>query len=149
MRSTGTDSDTGSSILEVSLLMPLFVVMLLGAVQFGWLAYYSIEVKNAAYAGASYGAENHATASNTAAIQLAAADDAANLSAMTVTVTNSCVCSDGTTITCADAVANCTSPARIVEYVQVNTSATLNSLFSYHFPSSYALQGQAIMRVEQ
>jgi len=140
----------GSSVLEVALMMPLFTLILLGAAEFGRLAYYSIEVSNAAYAGATYAAQTHATAANTSAIQLAASADAANTAGLSVTSTNSCSCSDGTPISCSNAAIFCLSPARIVVTVQVNTVATVNSLFNYPgFPSTYALHGQAIERVEQ
>jgi len=143
-------NETGSSFIEVALMMPIFTLLLLGAAEFGQVAYYSIEVNNASYAGAVYGAQNHATAADTANMQLAATEDAANISSMTVTAVSSCTCSSGTAITCGNASTNCVSPDRIAEYVQVNTSATVNSMLTYPgFPASFALHGQAIMRVEQ
>jgi Flp pilus assembly protein TadG len=143
-------SDRGSSLVEVSLLMPLFLLMLIGAAEMGRVAYYAIEVNSAARAAAEYAAENHATSVNTTNIALAATTDAANVGAVTTQVTTSCICSSGTTITCANAGTLCVSPARIEEFVQVSTSATINPVFNYPgLPVSYALSGQATMRVEQ
>jgi len=83
-------------------------------------------------------------------MQLAATEDAANISSMTATAVSSCTCSNGTAITCASAATSCVSPSRIAEYVQVNTAATVNSMLNYPgFPASFTLHGQAIMRVEQ
>ena len=42
------------------------------------------------------------------------------------------------------------SPSRVVKYVQVSTSATVNSMFNYPaIPTSYRLQGLAVMRIIQ
>lgn len=146
----GLESESGSSFIEVALMMPIFTLLLLGAAEFGQVAYYSIEVDNASYAGAVYGAQNRATAANTANMRLAATEDAANIPGMTVTAVSSCTCSNGATITCANAAASCVAPGRIAEYVQVNTAATVNSMLNYPgFPASFALHGQAIVRVQQ
>jgi Flp pilus assembly protein TadG len=141
----------GQAFVELALVLPIFLLLLLGTAEFGRLAYASIEVANAARAGVAYAAQNHITASDTARIQLAATQAAPNVTSMgTPAVTLSCSCSDGTAITCANAGTNCISPARIIEYVQVNTSASVNTAFHYPGISNrVTLQGQAIMRVEQ
>jgi Flp pilus assembly protein TadG len=142
--------ERGSSFVEIALIMPLFVTLLVGAVEFGQLANDWVVVSNAAMAGASYGARSHATASDTTNIELAATTDGSNLSGMTATTSHSCTCSDGTAISCATAVSLCLSPARIEEFVQVNTSATISTTFRLPgVPTSYTLKGQAILRVEQ
>jgi Flp pilus assembly protein TadG len=146
----GMRGEQGGAFVEMALLLPVLTLLLVGAGEFGRLAYYAIEVASAAHAGAQYGAESHITAANTSAIQSAAASDAVNLTqvaTLTTTVTTSCVCSSGAAITCATA-ATCT--ARIIEYVQVNTSAPVSTLFTYPgLPTSYTLKGAATMRVEQ
>lgn len=144
-------NDAGQAFVELALVLPIFILLLLGAAELGRLAYASIEVSNAARAGVAYGAQNHITASDIAGIRLAATQDATNIASMgTPAVIQSCSCSDGTTITCANAGTNCVSPARIIEYVQVNTSATVNTAFHYPgIPNTITLNGQAIMRVEQ
>jgi Flp pilus assembly protein TadG len=130
--------------------MPVFLMMLVGAAEMGRVAYYAIEVSSAARAGAEYAAQNHGTAADTANIALAANTDAANVGGVTTTVTTSCTCTNGTTITCSNAGTQCTSPGRIEEFVQVSTSATITPIFNYPgLPLSYALSGQATMRVEQ
>lgn len=140
----------GSSLVEVALVMPIFTLLLVCSAEMGRLAYCAIEVTNAAYAGASYGAESHATAADTTNIQLAATTDGSNIAGLAATTTTSCSCSNGTEITCAAAVANCASPARIEESVQVNTTATVSSIFHYPgVPTSFTLHGQSILRVVQ
>ena len=142
--------ELGSSLVELALVMPLFTLMLLGAAELGWLAYDSVEVSNAAYAGAIYGAQDHTTAMDTTNMKAAAIKDGANVVGMTATAVTSCACSSGTTITCANAAANCAAPARIFEMVQVNTTATLHPVIRVAaLPVFFTLHGQAILRVER
>ncbi|HET9099687.1 MAG TPA: TadE/TadG family type IV pilus assembly protein [Acidobacteriaceae bacterium] len=149
-RGAGKRSDTGQSLVELALMFPIFILLLVGAAEFGRLAYAAIEVSNAARAGASYGSLSHITASDFTNIELVATTDAANLTGVTATATNFCACSTGGTITCSTALTSCPSPARIIEYVQVNTSASFDPLFHLPgIPTTFPLSGQAIMRVEQ
>jgi len=155
-------SDIGQSFVELALVMPIFVVLLVGAAEFGRLAYVAIEVSNAARAGVAYGAQSHITAANLAGMELAATNDGSNVvglagacagssvNGLCAVASQSCTCSDGTVITCANAGTTCVSPARIIESVQVTTSAVVDPLiYLPGLPRSYTLGGQAIMRVEQ
>jgi len=142
--------EEGGSLLEIAFLMPMFMLMLIGAAEMGRVAYYAIEVNSAARAGAVYAAQTHITAANTTNIALAANTDAANVGGVTTQVTTSCTCTSGTDITCSDPISSCASPYRIEEFVQVKTSATINPIFNYPgLPVSYALSGQSTMRVQQ
>jgi len=149
-RWTTIQDDIGQSFVELALVLPIFVTLLLGIAELGRLAYASIEVSNAARAGVAYGAQNHSTASDITNINLAAEQDAPNISNIAATAVQTCSCTDGTAITCANAGANCISPGRIIESVQVNTSASVNTLFHLPgIPNTVTLTGQAIMMVEQ
>ena len=147
----GMGEDRGQSLVELALMFPIFILLLVGAAEFGRLAYAAIEVSNAARAGASYGSLTHITASDYTNIELAATKDAANLTGVTATAVDFCQCSSGAaTPDCTKALTPCPSPARIIEYVQVNTTATVGPLFHYPgLPHTFTLTGQAIMRVEQ
>ena len=143
--------NAGQAFVELALVLPIFLLLLVGAVEVGYLAYASIEVANAAHAGVAYAAQSHTTASDVANITLAAKNDVSNdLSNLSVTVTQSCTCSDGTAITCANAGSTCLSPAIINESVQVQTSAPVNTVFHFPgIPSSVTLGGYASMSTEQ
>ncbi len=115
-------------------------------------------VSNAARAGVAYGAQSTTTASDINNIRLAATQDAPNLTGMTAVATQACSCeSAGGAITpfssCSITITNlatCPNPSRIIQYVQVQTTASVPTLF--HFPgiaSTVTLRGQALMRVEQ
>jgi Flp pilus assembly protein TadG len=150
--------DKGQAFVELALVLPVFTLMLVGIAEVGRLAYASIEVNNAARAGAAYAAQDNTTAADTTNIQLAATQDAPDLTSLSATPSYSCTCESNTgTMTApgactgiSTASGSCPSPSRIVVYVQVNTTAPVATLF--HFPgiaSSVTLRGQAIMRVQQ
>lgn len=149
----------GSALVELALVLPLFLLLVVGAGEFGRMEYFSIEAANAARAGASYAAQGTAFAanSNLSAIQAAADNDAPNLTGVTtLTVTSNTVCqcdNAGVFTTVGTTAAACGSPScpsgRVINYVQVNTSAPVSSIFSLRgFPSSITVQGQAIMRIK-
>jgi len=139
-------SESGQSLVEFAVLGSLFVVILLGAVEFGLIAYDSIEVSNAALAGAQYGELNSVNASDTTGIANAAIAAAPDVSSLHVTSSRSCICSDGTASTCS--VGDC-STSHIEAQVTVNTSATITP--SMYLPgfTSFTLTGQAIQKCLQ
>lgn len=137
-------------MIELGLLMPMFTLLLAGAADFARFAYASIEVSNAARAGIQYGMQNRNTALDLTGMAQSAVNDGPDVSELKATASNFCVCTDGTSITCANAGTRCLSPARILQYVQVNTTAQLNTLFNYPgLPSTMTLAGQASARVQQ
>ena len=137
-------------MIELGLLMPMFTLLLAGAADFARFAYASIEVSNAARAGIQYGMQNRNTALDLTGMAQSAVNDGPDVSELKATASNFCVCTDGTSITCANAGTRCLSPARILQYVQVNTTAQLNTLFNYPgLPNTMTLAGQASARVQQ
>lgn len=144
----------GHSLVSLSLVLPVLTTPLLAVLEFGPLFYASIEVSSAARAGAAYGAQNLVTAADVNSMESAATNDASDINkwsstTLTANATQYCVCSDGTSTICANAASNCASPSHPLEYVQVNTQAVVNPLFSVPgLPKSYRLSGQATMRVE-
>lgn len=151
--------ERGQAFVELALVLPIFVVLLLGAAEVGRLAYAAIEVNNAARAGVAYAAQTHTTASDFlpgGGIVLAAETEAPDITTMTATAALSCSCEGSTGSMPAPGVCtgvtltSCPSPSRIVEFVQVNTSAPVNTLFHVPgIPNSITFQGHATMRVVQ
>ena len=141
--------DSGQAFIELALSLSILIVLLTGAAEYGRLAYASIEVTNAARAGVAYGAQNHITASDNTGMQNAATNDGSNIAGLSATATHFCNCSNslGTVSSCAPTAC---SGARIIEFVQVNTTAAFDPLFYVPgLPRTYNLTGQAVMRVEQ
>jgi hypothetical protein len=142
-----TREDSGQALVEAALGLTVCVTILIGASEFGRMAYASIEVANAAHAGVAYGSLSHTDATDNAGMQLAATQEAPDVSGVSATASHFCKCSDGTASTCA--VADC-STTRIIEYVQVRTTATFDpKIYLPGLPKSYTLNGNAIMRVVQ
>jgi Flp pilus assembly protein TadG len=141
--------ERAQSLAEFALLLPVLGLLVLGVIDFGRAYYLSIEVNNAAYAGALYGASN---SSDTAGMQAAALADAADVPGMTATPSFGCECSDGSGInpTCASP-PGCSPPATtLVNYVLVTTSATYNTMFPWPgIPSQFTLTGSAKLRASQ
>jgi len=114
--------------------------------------YMQAEVENAARAGAQYGSRSPTTAVDTTGISTYAANDAANVSGLTVS-SSTCTCppSGGSLPTGVTACPSsyCTNSPEST-YVQVNTSATFTTVVPYPgIPNTYTIQGQAIMQVQQ
>jgi Flp pilus assembly protein TadG len=152
--------DRGSAFIELALILPTFVILCVGAAEFGRLAFASIEVSNAARAGVAYGSRNHATASNSSAMQAAALGDASDVASMSATA-GPCICPASAAtasvpacttafFTGANAFSSCPAVSGTTEYVQVDTSAAVPSMFQLPgLPTSYTVYGSATMTVEQ
>jgi Flp pilus assembly protein TadG len=156
LRRLSIRSESGDSLVEMALLLPILTMLLLGTVDLGRLSYMSIEVSNAARAGVQYGQQNSTTWSNVTAMQTAATNDAADLVGvtqgnLTAVATYWCQCSDGTSVTpnCFPSTPSCATTHR-VDYVKVVTTATYKPWFSCPgIPSSTTLTSQAVMRAGQ
>ncbi|HEX8712088.1 MAG TPA: TadE/TadG family type IV pilus assembly protein [Terracidiphilus sp.] len=167
----GFFGDRGAALVEMALTTPLLVLIMMGAVELGRLAYFAIEVQNTARAGASYGAVNLSNAFQyPGTVQQAAKDDAPDISNLVVvTPVTACVCetlntstntpsynpSSGT-VNCTDSrvttgacnTNTSTSSQKVISYVVVSTHATIDPLVHLPgLPSTYTLYGNAKMRV--
>ncbi len=118
--------EDGTSILETALVLPVLLLMLVGAVDLGRAYYTAIEVNSAAHAGAMYGSQN---ASDVAGMITAANAEAPDVAGLTPTAMYGCECSDGSGIS-----PSCSStpscPYNTVYYVEVDTTATYTPLLS-------------------
>jgi Flp pilus assembly protein TadG len=161
------NDDSGAALIELAVLMPLFLLLTFGAFELGRAAHFSVEVENAARAGASYGGENMGNASSSSTVIQAAQNDAPDLPSLQATPSAGCVCetldlTTGTptfspstgTVSCSDAtITSCTGTSStitksVVSYVLVNTSATISPAFTVRgLPTSYTLHGYSAMRI--
>jgi len=145
--------ECGASLVEFALVLPFLLLLLLGVIDLGRAYYLSIEVCNAAYAGALYGTQNP---TDTTGMKAAALADVPDLStgsnAMTPNAYAGCECTDGSSATtpCPATPPSCPSPAFLVNYVQVTTSYNYKALFPWPgVPSPLSLRGSAWLRVGQ
>jgi Flp pilus assembly protein TadG len=160
----------GSAFIELAIVLPILTVLVIASAEMGRIAYAAIEVSNAARAGVAYGAQTDFTARDSAGIKLAAQDEAPDVTSLTATPVNACVCESVTTATGGIArtpISVCSGDSStiatdcptstsatvvnyVVNYVSVSTSATVSTMFHYPgIPSSYSLSGYAKMRLEQ
>lgn len=140
-----TGEETGSALTEAALVMPLFLTLLLGAVECGLASYSAVEVQNAALAGVQYGAQSPAYDADTTGIQTAASNDAPNINLGSTTVSHSCICSDGSASTCLST--DC-STSHMETILTVKTQTTFHSGLSVPgLPASFTLYGQAVQKV--
>lgn len=161
----------GSALVELALTLPLLAGIVICATELGRVAYYAIELTNAARAGAAFGSEYQTLnyASSAALIETAAQNDAPDITLTWNTApTQVCTCetvyysgaastynpatpgSCSTTTIQSCNVTNSTETQMPVEYVQVAPQATVNTMFKYPaIPSSFSLSGFAQMRILQ
>ncbi|HSU19938.1 MAG TPA: TadE/TadG family type IV pilus assembly protein [Acidobacteriaceae bacterium] len=143
-------SESGQSLVELAVALPLFLILILGTAEMANIAWAAVQISNAARAGAQYGSQSHANASDSASVQTAAKNDAPSITNLQVTVTQPCKCisSTGTDTGNACTLAACPSPNVIMPFIQVNTEAAVTPFMRYPgLPASYTLKGQALMGV--
>src|SRR5215471_11655962 len=95
-------SQSGASLLEFALLLPVLLLLLLGVIEIGRYAYVGILVGNAARAGAAYGVQSNAQSVDTVGITNAAINDFMSNgqgSSLTVTSAVMCGCDSSGTVT--------------------------------------------------
>ncbi len=140
----------GTTTVELAMLLPLLLLIALGAVDFGRVFYMSVEVANAARAGVQYGAQSTVTSTDYTGMVNAAKNDAPDIPALTASASRWCKCAGSSTaFDCSQN--NClnSNPQVPEVYVQVDTQATFNTLVNYPgLPSPVTLSKQAIMRVQ-
>ena len=148
--------ERGQSFVETALVMPVLLVLLMGVIDFGWMAYNFIEVANAANAGVHYAAQSVLTASQTSSIQAAMNNDATNVTPISPTVSMACKCSDSTAKNSDNSVPSCAkydgcvAPARLIDTVTVTATKTVNTLMKWPgIPNSVTLHSSSSMQVEQ
>lgn len=147
---------SGQSLVEIAVTLPILTILLLGGAELARLAYASIEVTNAAKAGAQYGDQNHAFAStDNGGMTIAAQADAQNLSGLIVTSYRQYQCSNAPGVMLAvdsnDNPSNtaCTG-SQIEEILTVTTKATFDPLIHLPgLPTTYTLTGTATQVVLQ
>lgn len=149
VRSPTKSPDRGQSVVELALILPLILLLLVGVIEIGRFAYYSILVASAARAGAQYGAQSLTTAADQTGISNAGQNDGQNVTGLVVTSTQQCGCSGaGLSGTCP--ATGCAAPNHPLVYVKVTATGNFNPLFNYPGVSNaFAVTSVETMRVAQ
>jgi Flp pilus assembly protein TadG len=122
--------ESGASLVELALVFPIFVLLLIGSVDFGQAYFMAIEVAGAAHAAALYGSQNP---TDTAGMRTAAQDDASNVPSLSVaTPAYGCECADGSSYSasCTTTPTTCPNNIGVVYRVYVSVSATYTPLLT-------------------
>lgn len=116
---------------ELAVTLPILIMIMLGAVDFGRVWSQGLALSNAVRAGAQYGSESTVAALDTAGITRSVLEDLESLmdasEIKAITVTSYCECEDGTTIDC-DLKCGVVTPRT---YVQVRIDKRFTTLFPY------------------
>jgi len=146
--SKGRSRERGQALIVLGLLLPLLLLLAVGIIEIGRLAYFAIEVSNAARAGAQFGTQSLAAAADSADITDAAQNDAPDIGAnLNVTPTASCGCTAATAIGGGCPGSGCSYP---LVYLTVTTQYDLHTLFHYPgIPTRFSLTGTSVMPVRQ
>ena len=134
-------SDQGQALVETSLSVMFFLLLILGVTEFARLAYAAIEVSNAAKAAVQYAASSSATSGDATGVQTAASNEARNLTVTATLQPLSIACSDGSTYS---KTTGCATGSFAISTVTVTTTASYNPMI--HMPGfggSFTLTGQA------
>lgn len=136
---------SGASLVELAFVLPLFPLLLFGAVDFARAFYVSVEIEGAAQAAAAYGSQNP---TDTTGMQNAAQYDAPNVPNLSVgTPTYGCECSDGTAYSASCSVKPTCSSNTEVQRVNVTVTGTYSPLIPWPgVPQSMTLTSSASMR---
>jgi len=148
-------SESGQNFLELALCLPVFALIILGTAEIANIAWASIQLNNAAHAGAQFASHSRGFASDIPDIKTAAQNEAPKL---TITFPSdpaqTCSCIDPSTGAPAVGAAGCTttvlcpSPWIIMDSITVTTRTVVTPLVHYPFlPASYTLNAQATMGV--
>lgn len=152
-------SERGGVLAEFAVVIPVALMLLLGAVDFGRVWMLATASANAAHAGAQYGAQsvqlsadvdgmrtvvvNDLTASSVIAASNAG-EDGIGIGDFVITPERFCECSDGSTISCANKCGGGTNP---MVFVRVRIDTTFETLFDYPgIPSEVQISRAAVLR---
>ncbi|MGK2962505.1 MAG: TadE/TadG family type IV pilus assembly protein [Gemmatimonadaceae bacterium] len=134
-------------MLEFAVVMPLLVVLLVGAADYGRVFFTSIAVANAARAGAEWGAQDKGKAfGSTTAITDFAEQDGIEAGAIVVSSATVCRCPDETVLVCTSSCAGYGDPRAFVE---VTATKTVNLILPYPgVPNNIQITRKAVFRVQ-
>jgi hypothetical protein len=152
-------AERGGVLAEFAVVIPVALLLLLGAIDFGRVWTLATASAHAAHAGAQYGSQNAQLAADLDGIRnvvindlstsamLAASDadeDGLGIDDFVITPERYCECSDGSSIACDNKCGGGTSP---MVFVRVRIDTTFETLFNYPgIPSEVQISRAAVLR---
>lgn len=155
----GRHAQRGGVLAEFAVVIPVALLLLLGAVDFGRVWTLATATAHAAHAGAQYGSQNAQLAadidgirnvvindlSSSAVIKASnSGEDGISLADFTITPERYCECSDGSGIACDNKCGGGTNP---MVFIRVRIDTTFETLFNYPgIPSEIQISRAAVLR---
>lgn len=129
----------GASAVEFAFIAPVMVVMLIGLLDYALAAFHRMELESATRSGAQYAMLD----SSDTAVIAATVSTSTNLPSadVTVTVTEYCECSDGSSVSCAG---TCVS-GDVRGYMSISASYDYVPFF---LPGTLTLTGDSVIRTQ-
>lgn len=147
-----SNSESGQSMLELAICLPVFALLILGGAEIANIAWASVQLNNAAHAAAQFASHNKGWATQIGNIEQAARNEAPKL---TLTFPSdpvqACSCVDASGAPagtgCQDTT-QCPSPNTILDNITVTVRTSVTPLIHYPgLPASFTLNAQASMGV--
>jgi Flp pilus assembly protein TadG len=133
-------SNRGAAAVEFALLVPVLATVFIGLANYGLATFERMELESAARAGAQMALID---TSSTSTIQQVVVDSTnADIATTDVTVTESCKCADGTTVTCGN---TCGDGSTNQYYMTITATESYTLLL---IPTTLTLTGTATVRTE-
>ena len=140
----GSGNTRGTASVEAAMILPVLLLMALGATDLGRLFYDAVAVSNAARAGLSYGSLDTGKANDSAKIALVAAADTQYVDGITITSERICECADHSVVDCESGTC---AEGESRMYVKVSATKTYGTALPYPgVPSSVPVTREAYMR---
>lgn len=145
MKLQSVRSESGTSMIEFALVLPVLIFLLIGIIEVGRYTFFGVLAANAARAGVQYGAQDLSHAQDTNGMRAAALNDGQNLAQWTASPSYLCSVNGGSLQTCNTA----NMPASgTIYYVKVSVTGSFRSLMNYPgIPTNVPVSGSAVMRV--
>ena len=148
-------SNGGAAAVELTLILPMLLMMLVGAVDFGLVIHQKMQLAHAVRAGAQHALVHRPqNPADLTKIENAILDEKARYANQTRTVTAAlfCQCSDGSAIACSDSgkgKATCKGGGPKSHYISVTVQEDFETLLDYPvIGQSFRIKNDATFRVE-
>lgn len=139
-------SESGTSIIEFAIVLPMLALLAVGTIDVGRWAYYSIVAANAARAGAQYGAQDLGHAADSSGITNAVNSESAQAVTWSVNPVPMCSVSGGSPATCSSS-GGSKAPQNTIYYLKVQVTGTFSPLLHYPGFNQIPVSGSAMVRV--
>lgn len=157
---SATERESGQSMLELALCLPIFALLILGTAEIANIAWADVQVHNAARAAVQYASQSRGNADTSSSVAVQNMETAAQNEAPKLSITfptapsQACSCIDpstnatGANSSGCQTLAECPSPYIIFDNITITTQAVVTPLIHYPgLPASYTLQATATMGV--